>query len=90
MAPTITVFVEDLSWSAEDMHLQLHWWRTAHQLRQKRAILLFVTLTVFVEDLALVVSGGHASAVTLSENTAPTATELANTFVCGTDFDQIK
>ena len=33
------------------------------------------------------VSGGHAYAVTLSENTAPTATELANTFVCGTNVD---
>ena len=33
------------------------------------------------------VSGGHAYAVTLSENTAPSATEIAKPFVCGTNVD---
>ena len=49
-------------------------------------MLLFMAPTVFVEDLALMFSGGHATAVTLSEDCAPTATELVNPFVCGTDF----
>ena len=50
-------------------------------------MLLFVAPTVFVEDLALMFNGGHATAVTLLEDCAPTATELVSPFVCGTDFD---
>ena len=80
------------SWSVGDIYLQLLFRRTRTAPLATNLADPFVCGADCncIRRRSFMVSGGHASAVTLSENTAPTATELANTFVCGTDFDQIK
>ena len=75
------------SWSGGDIYLQL-------LFRRKRTAPLATELAdPFVcgadynclRRRSFMVSGGHASAVTLMEDCAPTATETADPFVCGTD-----